>query len=379
MTEERQYRRDKNSNGRKKAAIIIAAMVIIAIIIICSVKRHAAYDSYKTESRIRRNDNGYVEYVYFAGKTVRCSKDGIASFNDDGEALWNSTYEINNMSVESSGRYLAIADINGNKIYTYDGDGYITEIITALPILQISVAGDGYVAVILEDKNAEYVSMYSVNGEKIYTIKKTIEMDGVPVSISVSKDGEKLAAAFTGINGTELSTSVVFYNFNEVGQNENERVVGGFDYGNEIVGCVRFVDDSTVIAVSEKSLSIFSMVEYPKLVKKITFDYETEYVFTGKSHVGIIHKEEDREILEVYNMSGKLVQQKETDGEYTTYKFSGSSILMYNDSECLITDSRGKKIFSYTFDDGITDIIPLQDSKEFILIDKEYIRKIKLK
>lgn len=381
MAEMRQYRREKKQNNRIKVGLIIAAITIVAVIVVCVVKKKTYFESYKTESSFRRNDTGYAEYVYFGNQIVRCSKDGIAAFDDDGQQLWNNTYEVNNMYVNHSGSYLAVADRNGNKVYTFDKSGYVTEINTALPILDMCVSKAGYVVVILEDKNADYINMYSIEGEKIYTIKKTIEIDGLPVSVSVSEDGEKLIAAFTGIDGTEISTSVVFYNFNEVGQNENERVVGGYDYGNKMVGCVRFIDATTAVAFAEDKISIYSIVEYPKLVKEIPVDYEIEYIFTGSSYVGTLHRETDRSnsIMEVYNTSGSLVLREEIEEDYTTYRFSGSNILMYNDKDCRIINTKGKEVFTHNFEDGIIDMIPLSDTKNFLVVDREYIRKIKLK
>ena len=42
-----------------------------------------------------------------------------------------------------------------------------------------------------------------------------------------------------------MKTNVVFYNFSEVGQNETERVVGGFNhYDSTIVADVNFIDEN---------------------------------------------------------------------------------------------------------------------------------------
>ena len=52
---------------------------------------------------------------------------------------------------------------------------------------------------------------------------------------------------------------------------------------------------------------------------------------------------------------------------------------MFNDKKCRIISSKGKEVFTHSFDDGIIDIIPLADTKKFLFADREYIRKIKLK
>lgn len=398
MADIRQYRREKENIEKEheddyekklrdhrikltRTVIIITAVVILSILIFSLVRHKSSYSGYKVESKIRREESGYAEYISFGNKIVRCSKDGIAAFSYQGEQMWNSTYEVNNLAIDYSGSYLAVADLNGNKIYTFNSKGHIADINTALPILQISVSGSGYVVAVVEDKNADYINMYTMEGEKAYTIKKTIGIDGVPLSISVSDDREKLVAAFTGINGNSLKTSVVFYNFNEVGQNENERVVGGYDYGDTIVGKVEFINSSTVVAYAENRVSVYTIKEYPELVKDISIDYNIEYIFSGSSYFGIVHKDEssDKNILEVYNISGNLVYSDKYDKTYTSFKFSGDNILIYNETECILITLKGKVKFRNTFEDGISNIIPVNNKDEFIYINRDYIRKIKLK
>lgn len=397
MADIRQYRKEKENmeNGgsdyetrlrnhriRITRTIIIATAVVIFAILILSLIRHKSnYSSYKVEGKMRREESGIAEYISFGDKVVRCSKDGIVAYSYQGDQIWNSTYEINNLSVDYSGSYLAVADLNGNKIHTFNTNGHIADINTALPILQISVSKSGFVVAVVEDKNADYINMYTMDGEKAYTIKKTIGIDGVPLSVSVSEDREKLVAAFTGINGNTLKTSVVFYNFNEVGQNENERVVGGYDYGDTVVGKVEFINASTVVAYAEDKISIYSIKEYPKLVKEIAIDYTIDYVFSGKSNFGVIHKDKESEknIVEVYNTAGNLVYSEKFDRAYSGYKFSGNNIVVYNDTEFMLISTKGKIKFKDTFEDGITNIIPINDNDEFIYINRDYVRKIKLK
>lgn len=398
MADIRQYRKEKENMEKEhdedyetrlrahrikltRMVIIITAVVILAILIFSLVKNKSNYTGYKVESQLRREESGHTEYISFGGKIVRCSKDGIAAFSYQGEPLWNSTYEVNNIAVDYSGSYLAVADLKGNKIYTFNSNGYITDINTTLPILQISVSKAGYVAAVLEDKNADYINMYTMAGEKAYTIKKTIGLDGVPLSISVSDDREKLVAAFTGVKGNSFKTSVVFYNFNEVGQNENERVVGGYDYGETLVGKVEFINSTTVVAYAEDKISVYRIKEYPELVKEIAIDYNIEHIFSGNSYFGVVHRDDDtdKNILEIYNTSGNLVYSDKFDRSFTGYKFSGDNILIYGENECILSTLKGRIKYKNTFENGISNIIPINGKDEFIYINRDYVEKIKLK
>lgn len=395
MADIRQYRKDKenieNDEYEKKLrihkiktirlVIILAAIFILTVLTISLIRHKTNYSSVKKTDSIRRNDSGVVEYQYFGNKIVRCSRDGIAAYNFKGDTVWNSTYEINNLAVDMSGSYLAVADLNGNSIYTYNANGHVANINTALPILQISVSKAGYVVAVLEDKDADYITMYSFEGEKIYTIKKTIGIDGVPVSICASPDGEKLIAAFTGVSGNAIKTSVVFYNFDEVGQNENERVVGGYDFGENIVGKVKFVGNTSAVAFAENKICVYTISEYPSLVKEIPIDYTINSVITGGNRFAVIHKDNEqlKTIVTVYSNTGDKIYSVIPEVQYTNYKFAGDSLLMYNESECILLNSKGKKKFSNTFEDGIVNMIPVSGDEEYILINRSYINKIKLK
>ena len=122
-----------------------------------------------------------------------------------------------------------------------------------------------YMAAVLDDNNANYINMYDTNGEKIYSVKTTLSGDGYPIDVSISPDAKKLIASFIRVSGDEIKTDVVFYNFSDVGKNETERVVGGFNYDDVIVGDVKFINDTMAVAVGENVVSIYKIKEYPSL------------------------------------------------------------------------------------------------------------------
>ena len=57
------------------------------------------------------------------------------------------------------------------------------------------------------------------------------------------------------MSGDEIKTNVVFYNSLML-EKRNRRVVGGFNYDDIIVGDVKFVNDTTAVAVGENVVSI---------------------------------------------------------------------------------------------------------------------------
>ncbi len=404
MAEIRQYRREKQKSEERHAshrpendedydkrlrehkrkltiAGIIGAIIVIAVIIvICFIRNRTSFTGYSIENSSSREDSGYAQFVKSDSGYIRFSRDGAAKYSYSGSQIWNKTYEINNLALDTNGSYTAAADLQGNDIFIFNNDGFVAAINTALPILQISVSSKGLVVAILEDTDADYINMYDTTGAKIYSIKRTIDGDGIPVSASVSDDGQKLVASLTAVDGIDIATSVVFWNFDEVGQNENERIVGGYDtYTNQLVPKVEFVNSSAAVAFGEKVISFFKVNEYPKLVRDVEIDYTIEQTFMSDRYVGIIHEDDkDGRILDVYDIEGSHVYDRAISEEYTSFTFSEGNVIMYSQNKCEMLNSHGKSVYSQTFEKDIVQLIPIS-LREYIYISQNKIERIKLK
>ncbi len=360
-----------------------AGMILIGIIVALIVlKIQNSYSKYVIENTIRRTDSGYAEYFCYENGFVRCSRDGVSYYSFNGTQQWNKPHEINNMSIAQCSGYFAVADIGGNDIHIYSQNGYISTVSTNLPIVKISISNQGLVVAILEDKEADYINMYNQKGEKIYTIKTTVESNGVPTDISVSPDGKKLAVAFTSVKGIELTTSVVFYNFDEVGQNENERIVGGFDsYKNQLIGEVHFLNYKDVVAVAENVISFYTVKEYPKLIKNIEVEHEINQVFYSDNAFGYVYTdtENKRDMLCVFDTGGGKLFEKVIDDGYNSFCFTPSGIMAYGDKKFILMNKKGNDIAGIEFETEISKIIPTDDNKNYLFITTDKIYKIKFK
>lgn len=383
--EESDFEARIKEHKRKIRLIVIAAVVLVVIsIIIVIVKTHkTVYSDYSVVSSVSRTDTSTSTYIQFGNGYVRYSKDGASYFNGSHDQIWNNTYEMNNVEAQVSGDYLAIAGLDSNMVNIYDKDGVVAEINTALPIVNYSVSENGYVVAILEDTNANFVSMFDTSGKQIFKKKTTIAGDGVPLSVSVSDDAQKVVVSFTNIAGVEFNSSVVFYNLGEVGQSETDRVVGGFDtYKGMLVPKVQFVNSDTVVAFGESLLSFYSIKEYPKLTADVNLENKIDKVFYNSSYVGLYYNsygDKGEHRIDVYNLSGDVVMSKTFSDDFTNIMLTNAGVMMYNKTKCLIYDMDGNQKFSYDFDSEIVDILPLSGEDRYIYITATKIQQIKLK
>lgn len=378
--------KSKVRKHRRKVLIIAAVVVVVILAGIFIVMRFMdgiTYSSYSVTSSVNRDDTEASKYDNFAGGYLRYSNDGAAYFDMSGNTIWNQTYSMQKPQLKICDKWAAIGDLNGSKIYVFDESKNIATIDTSLSISQIEVADNGIVAAVLEDTQANYINLYNTDGSKIYSVKTTISGDGYPVDISISNDATKLIASYLYVSGNSMKTNVVFYNFSDVGKNETERVVGGFNnYDSTIVPDVKFVNDTTAVAIGENIISIYKIKEYPSLSKEIKIDNTIERVFFDDSHIGLVlnnTESDDRYKLVVYDFSGSKTCESTFNTQYENIKFDGNSVIMSNASTISLMNLKGKKLADIAVELPIENVLPAGSRGKYIMINSKYIQTIRMK
>lgn len=370
---------------KSRVAIVVTIIIVVILATVYIVSRvidNYDYSSYEITNLVNREDIESSKYIAFADGYVRYSNDGISYYKNSGKVIWNQTYSMQNPKVSICGNSIAVADINGSSAYSFNTSGQVGKADTSMPILQIEVSDSGKMAAVLEDNNANYINMYDTNGEKIYSVKTTLSGDGYPIDISISSDAKKLIASFIKVSGDEIKTNVVFYNFSDVGKNETERVVGGFNYDDIIVGDVKFVNDTTAVAVGENVVSIYKIKEYPSLEHTINIDNEIQKIFCSDQYIGLVldnSESGDSYKLVVYNISGKHIFDTTFGIQYTDMQFDGKSVVISNASTFVLLNMSGKKLADISFDMPVINVLPTGARGSYTIVNSKYIQSIKLK
>lgn len=382
---------DEEETGRKlrnhKLKVIIGiGLVIIAvvalIVIVPIIKDGRTYGNYDVITSVNRDDSESTKYVSYLNGYIKYSNDGVSYYNEKGNAVWNQTVSMNNPQIKVCGDAVAVGDINGSVIYIFNKEGKLGSVDTSLSISQIEVAKQGVVAAVLEDNEANYINLYNTDGSRIYSVKTSLSGDGYPLDISVSEDATKLVASYVHVSGESVKTNVVFYNFSDVGQNETERVVGGFEYDGILVGDVAFVNNTTAVAIGENVLSIYSIKEYPKEQKRIAIDNEIDRVLFSDKYVGLVLNNSDSGDsykLEIYDTAGSRKGEATYNMQYESVRFDGKSVVMFNSSGFVVMNLKGKVLADMKVELPIEYVLATGTRGEYIMINSKYIQNIKLK
>ncbi len=372
----------ENLKKNRKIYISVAVVVLAALIMIIVHKiydRNRTFDSYKVEYTMEISDGVDNEFYPYKTGVLKYSSDGMA-YIDGGKEIWNQGFEIKNPVMDICGDYVAIAEEDSNDINIYNASGEAYKVSASYPVKNLEVSRQGVVAAVLADETANYIEVIAKDGTQIAIGRTVLQGDGYPVDISISEDATKVAASYLAVTSGEIQSKIVFYNYSEVGKNETDRIVGGFnDFEDSLIPDIEFINENTVAAIGDNIIAIYSIDETPSEVARIKVKNEIQSVVYDDKYIALVVKNDEsgKNMLQVYDLTGKKVLSQEEEFAYSGIKMSDGNIIMYNDTECKVVSVAGVTKFKYNFTMGITSIVPVS-GEEFIFISGKNVQKILL-
>ncbi len=363
-------------------SLLLFILVTAAVAVFLIQWKNKIFTDSVTVSSIATTKPQNGNLVAFSEYILTYSKDGASCMDGNGNAVWNETFEMQNPMIDICQNVVAIGDYNGRNIYIMNTSGLLGQITTNRPIRNFCVASNGVVAVVLDDSDLTYIYLYDTKGKELVRIRTTMKDSGYPFSLSLSPNGMLLCVSYLFVDSGELKSSVAFYNFGEVGQNQTDNYVSGYDYLDVVVGYTRFLDEKTLFAVSDDRIMFFEGTQIPVNIGERLFSEDVQKLYYGKKHVGLVFNSTDgnsRYRLDIYNKAGQLCQSIGFDMEYTDIVFAEDQVIIYNESECQVYNMNGVEKYSGYFEKAVYALIPTSSSYRYILVTADSIDTIKLK
>ena len=341
------------------------------------------YTGYEILAKSLRSDSESAEYMTYNGHILKYSKDGAESYDGVKEARWNVTYEMQDPRIATCGDYVAMADEGSAEILVMRGTGRQSTINTKLPVMKFSVAGQGVVAAVLEDGNATRINIYDAEGTELAGIKCSMAQSGYPVDIALSPDGTLLGVSYSRIDAEtgSVHSSVAFYNFGDVGQNEIDNYVSGYDYEDTVIPRIKFLSHDSAVAIGDNRMVFFSGEQKPEAVSENSIEEEVQSVFFGNEETALVFRSDrggNRYRAEVYGKTGKLLLNKEFELAYTDIQLADKRVIIYNDSVCEIMTLNGDIRYDGIFEDPVLLMVPVDKRGHFVLVNRSMTQEIQL-
>lgn len=381
--------------------LICAVVVLVIVVGLWIWFRGRTYAGYEVVSSVESTSAVNTQYAEYNGQLLRYSRDGISCVNAKNEAVWSQTYNMHYPILDICGSAVVIADQQGSEAYVFNSQGLLTQITTRLPIQQVSVSAQGVTALLLNDSTASWIYLYDAEGNVLAESRCSLDETGQPLSISISRDGSKLAVSYLQVQEGSAGSCVVFYNFGSVGSNFVDKIVSSTVYEDTIIPRVEYLSSSVCAAVSDQGIIFYEGAEIPEESAALTLDAEILSVFFGTDRVGIIteeaqaadeaaeetgkktgkktEEEAGRYQVNVYDTAGRTVLSLRTDLKYTQAKISEDMLILYNDTECEIYSAQGVLKYAGTFDTAIGDLYKAAGFRKYVVVFSDRTDIIKLK
>ena len=386
-TEQKKAARMSDLIFKHRMYLVVRALIMVAIVgILLSVfwvqqKRHV-YTDYEVKESFVRNGSSSSTMVLLADKILSYNHDGANCMDTQGKLLWNQAFEMQDPILALGDKTAAIGDYDGNKIYVMNTSGPVGSIATNLPIKAISVSDTGVVATVLDDGSITWIYLYDAKGNVIAYFKTTISQSGYPSAVSISPDGKLVMVSYLQAVGNQIKSGVAFFNFGEVGKNEIDNYVSGYDYTNTLVPFVRFMTNSLAFAVADNRLMFYEGSQKPLSKAEVLLDAEVQSVFYDSGHVALITYDPSgrgKYLLTVYNSDGTVALKKVFDLDYKNILVKGENVYIYTESQCLIYSLSGIEKYAGTFQLDIGMIIPGGNISAMTIVGKNTIAEVRLR
>lgn len=376
---------EKIQSHRKRILKLALLLTILGLIVAGSlyyVYQTRTYNNYQVVESIKRQDSAGTQFVEFNGNILKYSNDGAFYIDAKNQLIWNQTYEMQSPILDICEGYVTIADRKGKKIYIMDKSGPCGEVDTNRPIRQVHVANQGMVAVLMEENGTGYIQLYDKDGSFLAEGELHTKNSGYPIDISISNDGKKMAVSMWDVNEGNVKTTVAFYNFGSVGQNEIDNIVSSYSYSDTVIPKVEFLTNDVAVAFGDTQAILYEGSQKPVEKTKLSLKREIRSLFFNDHYFGFVYENENSQqafSAEIYDTHGKMTRSFDFSMDYEEIGFlQNDEICIRNSLECSIYTLRGIQRFHYNFEKDIYKILHA-GGHQYIFLMAGTTEKVKLK
>lgn len=370
--EDYQSRLSRHRRNVLRKTIITAGVAVAAVFLVMLYVEKRSYNDYKVLQKSDQEDIVSTNYVDMDGKILRYSPDGVSLITSKMESVWSDIYDMSNPVADVNGTKAVIADKDGTTLEIYDKSGKTGSVTTSYSIVKARISESGLVAAILDGGEDTWINFYGSDGSLIAENQTRIDDPGYPLDVAASDDGVVMMVTYQFVDGGETTSYVAFYNFGDVGQNEEDRIVSGYTYEGVVIPQIQYLDNSQSVALRDDGFTLYKGKQIPKENKTVEVDKEIISTFYDADMVGLVFKNDNKEkqyTMEVYTTGGKLKFKKDFNIPYTTIKLSGGNILMYNSSQMCVINSRGVEKYMGSVDGTIKDFFKIGMNRYLLVLD----------
>lgn len=284
---EESIKKRKKINKKKLALAIILLLLIIAIavtfIVYCiNAKFRKWTDKNILQKEIEQGNTVSIEFngennsnVYAFNKYIVILENKVLKiYNSLGTEEAAITTDINNPIFDTAGKYLVVAEKEGESIYLLEDEKMLWSTTIEGQISQVQINENGYVGIVISDMSYKnIVHIYNNEGKNLL---KTYVATNKVVDISISRNNKYLAIAEVDMSGVLIQSSVKIIDIEKAKIEPGNSIINTyFATVGKLITNIEYQNKEKLLCVYNDSISVIEENNNKQLIQlensKITF------------------------------------------------------------------------------------------------------------
>lgn len=363
---------------RKKSILKIILIIFLILISISIIVLFIVYNN-KLEFRMWVDENIWTKeikqdsaksielednsnsQVYAYDKYICILKNKkIEIYNKIGTSIGKIDIDINNAIFTSSGRYMAIAEKDGQKFYLINGKEKIFENSIEGNISHIKVNRSGYVSVVVSNTTYKsIVDVYDKSGKEIF---KTNLVTSTVVDVALSDDSKYLAIAEVDLSGILIRSIIKTISIEIAQENPDKAIINTYEATTDkMIMNVEYQEKNKLICMyndniesleGEKSTEILNYEN--KKIAFCTIEINNRIAILEEISTGDYTANTNIKIINPIDLKEKPYLIKDVAKSIYTYE---NKIIINLGTELYVINRDGILLSKYVSDTEINDIV----------------------
>ena len=327
-------KKEKRVNKTKIAISIILFILIIASIIMF-ILYCKNWDFRKwADINVLRIEQGNTISIEFKGENssnvyafdkyiVTLENKVLKIYNTLGTEEASITTNVNNPIFDTAGKYLVLAEENGEDFYLLEGKQLLWHNTAEGGILQIEINENGYLGVVISDISYEnIISVYNLEGKSLF---KTYVATNKVIDISIAKNNQYLAIAEVDLSGVVTQSSVRIIDIMKAKTDSANSIVNTYtaDIGKLITN-IEYQNRERLLCSYNDSIDVMEQSENRNLINL----KNNKTIFASIELKNNVITVEEKSVAE-YGTSSCVNIANVTNGSVKTYETEGIAKEIY--------------------------------------------------
>lgn len=384
----KEEKKDNKKSDIKKILKIVLIVLLIGLIIsvIILYRENRTVQNFIDENIFKKTitednllsidiDNDTNTYICaFSNYIGVVSNNTLTAYNSYAKKEFSLSVTITTPIFSSSGKYLAIAEKNGNKIYLIADKNIVWQADVEGTIEKITVNKNGYLAVAVSQTSYRSVVItYNTNGKELC---RTYLSSTYAVDMDISNDNKSLAIAETNLSGIQIKAGIRIISLEKVDQDPENAVIYKEEIDQDtIITSIHYDNKNNLICMLTDKI-----IKIENLQKKDILEYDENALFADidldNQIVQILNSQEDELKVKITN----TINQNERDYIINSIPkemdTKGSIIAINTGSEAYFIKNTGFLIKKYEANQEIKQIVISENIAGIIYKNKIEIIKL---